>query len=158
VNPWSRLLIIGYGSMIRGDDGVGPLLAERLAAYPISQVKALSVHQLTPELAAELSWTDAALFLDASRLPLSRPRWRRTWSGDASSLGDLRWADSHGSRPGDLLDLSRRLYGSEPVAWTIALPAHSFELGAPLSPAAWDGLLRAESQIGRMLHRPGVSR
>ena len=45
--PQHTRLVIGIGNPLRGDDGVGALLAE--------QAGGRSVHQLTPELAAELA-------------------------------------------------------------------------------------------------------
>lgn len=51
--PQHSPLVIGIGNPLRGDDGVGALLAE--------QVGGCSVQHLTPELAAELAELEAVL-------------------------------------------------------------------------------------------------
>ena len=63
--PQHTRLVIGIGNPLRGDDGVGPLLAE--------QAGGRSVHQLTPELAAELAELEAVLFIDAWLAPAGGP-------------------------------------------------------------------------------------
>ena len=43
---------------------------------------------------------------------------------------------SHALSPGALLTLCRRLYGVQPAAYALAIPAHSFEVNAPFSASA----------------------
>ena len=62
----SRLLVIGYGNELRGDDGVGPRVARAVSDWRLPGVTALAVHQLAPELAEPLSLSDAAVFVDAA--------------------------------------------------------------------------------------------
>jgi Ni,Fe-hydrogenase maturation factor len=57
----ARRLVIGIGNLLRGDDGVGGLLAE--------EVGGRSVQQLTPELAAELAELEVVVFIDAWLAP-----------------------------------------------------------------------------------------
>ncbi|MHB0959157.1 MAG: hydrogenase maturation protease [Pirellulaceae bacterium] len=62
-----RVVVIGFGSPIRGDDAVGPLVADQLADEIDSpQVEVLSRHILTAELAEKLRDATLVLFLDAS--------------------------------------------------------------------------------------------
>ena len=62
-----RTLVIGYGSPIRGDDAIGPLAADALAAAPLPPGwRVLSRHVLTAELAEDLAAVDRVIFLDAS--------------------------------------------------------------------------------------------
>ena len=63
--PQHTRLVIGIGNPLRGDDGVGPLRAE--------QAGGRSVHQLTPELAAELPELEAVLFIEAWLAPAGGP-------------------------------------------------------------------------------------
>ena len=41
------------------------MIAREVAAWGLVEVRTLAVHQLTPELAAELAHADAAIFVDA---------------------------------------------------------------------------------------------
>ncbi len=61
-----ELLVIGYGNPLRGDDGVGPAVSGAIAVLGLPGVRALSVHQLTPELAAEAAGARVAVFVDAA--------------------------------------------------------------------------------------------
>ena len=61
VGPPLRTLVVGYGSPIRGDDAIGPLAAEALAATPLPEgVRVEARHVLTAELAEEFAAEIAA--------------------------------------------------------------------------------------------------
>ncbi len=117
--PHTNRLVIGIGNPLRGDDGVGALLAE--------QVGGRSVQQLTPELAEELSLLEAVLFIDA-------------WAAPAGAVPQLQplspagtGGDSHHLEPAALLAVSQALYGRAPAAQLLLVPAHAFEHGMELS-------------------------
>jgi hydrogenase maturation protease len=63
----ARVVVIGFGSPIRGDDAVGPLVADQLAdELVLPQVEVISRHILTAELAEVLRDATLVVFLDAS--------------------------------------------------------------------------------------------
>lgn len=45
------ILIVGYGNPIRGDDGVGQAVITEVEQWNLTNVRSLSLHQLTPEVA-----------------------------------------------------------------------------------------------------------
>src|SRR5262249_51109422 len=61
----ARLLVIGYGNELRGDDGVGPAAARAVAAWAEPCVQAIATHQLTPELADAIAGAEEVVFVDA---------------------------------------------------------------------------------------------
>lgn len=130
-HPASNRLVIGIGNPLRGDDGVGALLAEQAAvltaAEPGGPVAVRSVQQLTPELAAELAPLDAVLFIDA----------REATKGAEPYLKELQPAgasgDSHRLEPAALLAVSQALYGRAPEAQLLLVPATVFAHGTALS-------------------------
>jgi hydrogenase maturation protease len=63
----ARVLVIGYGNALRGDDGLGVIVADRLATQYTGEdsVRILAVHQLLPELAEAVSLVDLVIFIDA---------------------------------------------------------------------------------------------
>ena len=64
----AKILVIGYGSPLRGDDGVGWHAAQCLAqAIRGEDVTILACHQLTLELAEQVSRADFVIFIDARR-------------------------------------------------------------------------------------------
>jgi len=141
-----RSLVIGIGNPLRSDDGVGWRLAE--------EVDGLAVHQLTPELAAELARVDRVLFVDAWQAPLAeagsgrpQPRLRPLCPAGGTSGGTS--GCSHRLEPAELLALAAALYGAQPVAAELLLPAWGFAHGTGLSPA----LRRQLPQARRLLRR-----
>ena len=62
----SRVLVIGYGSTLRGDDGVGRWVADAIGQQRRSQVEVASVTQLLPEYAGPVAHARAVIFVDAS--------------------------------------------------------------------------------------------
>ncbi|CAD5939074.1 Hydrogenase maturation protease [Planktothrix agardhii] len=60
------ILIVGYGNPIRGDDGIGQAVITELEQLNLMNVRSLSLHQLTPEVAAEMAEVDTVIFVDAS--------------------------------------------------------------------------------------------
>src|ERR1044072_3449496 len=59
-------LVIGYGNELRGDDGVGPRVARAVQQLSLPHVRVLVQHQLTPELAEDISRARAVVFVDAA--------------------------------------------------------------------------------------------
>ncbi|MBE9155082.1 hydrogenase maturation protease [Cyanobium sp. LEGE 06113] len=119
-------LVIGIGNPLRGDDGVGTLLAE--------QVGGRSVHQLTPELAADLAPLQRVLFIDAWLAPqqpgpVPQPRLDPL-PAVTPGVGS---GASHHLDPAQLLAITAALYGRAPSAFWLRIPAHSFSHGRDFS-------------------------
>ena len=127
-----RVLVIGYGNPLRGDDGFGPLAAEMIAARRLAGVDAVVTHQLGPELAAALSDVDHAVFLDADASREAGPLLAAAVEPRAMSPTAL----SHDFSPGGLLALSGLAYGRSPTATLLTAPARGFGHGAALSAEA----------------------
>ncbi len=143
---WSTL-VIGYGNDLRGDDAIGPRVAELVTARTLPGVRAISMRQLTPELAEQLARAGLAIFVDAYAAapaehagdPCIHVRPLTPTTADAALL--------HTSDPRALLALALALYGHTPPAWQIVVPAVTFDLGAPLSPIAEQGIVAALAQV-----------
>ena len=96
--PSTRLLVIGYGNTLRGDDGVGPRAAEAIATLALPGVRALVCPLLTPELAEAVSQAGVVIFVDAAvdapREVLMRQIRRAEELGLTHREYVLRWMDS----------------------------------------------------------------
>ena len=143
------LLIYGIGNVGRQDDGVGPMLVERLAAAgAIAGVTLETGYQLVPEDALLLAAHTCVLFVDATTAPASTspsaPPSALAAASDAAALYSCEPVvsepefsfTSHAMSPGALLTLCRRLYGRAPMAFALAIPGYGFEINAALSPQA----------------------
>ena len=140
------VLIIGYGSPLRGDDGAGPLAARRLAAKGFRTIDA---HQLTPELAEPVAAARSVVFLDAhADLAPGKVSVRRL---DGSE--ELQPLLEHHASPGGLLRLAHMVYGAKPEAWLIEMGGEDFELSDRMSPAAHRAVGRAMREVMRCMNR-----
>jgi hydrogenase maturation protease len=140
-----RVLVIGYGSRLRGDDGVGQLVAEEAGKRFGERVRAVAVHQLTPELSALCAKMPCVIFVDACVSGVERVACvRLTPRLDPTLM-------NHACDPEGILALARNVYGAAPEGWLIAIPAQAFDWGEALSPVAAAGRADALEVIGRLL-------
>ena len=125
-----RAVVIGYGSTLRGDDGIGPGIAKRVARLVKSRDVLVLIRQtLTPDLAADLEHAERAVFIDASATaaPGSVTELWLTARADASV------AMVHFLEPASLLEWCLRAYGKAPQAVLITIGGRNFEIGETLS-------------------------
>ena len=141
-----RILIIGYGNTLRGDDGFGPLAAEHVAARAPPGVEVMSVHQLGPELALDIRAADLVVFLDAAHGPdPGRLASAPVVTGDLSPS-----SVTHRLDPSGLLALTRAVYGRAPAATLITAAAADFAHGDTLSAEVRDAAKKAADVIVRL--------
>lgn len=142
-------LVIGYGSPIRGDDAIGPLAADALAAGPMPPgLTVLSRHVLTAELAEDLAAADRVIFLDAA--VDGRPgevRVRRL-GPDAAAISTM----AHFLDPRELLAWCETLYCRTPQAWLVSAAGCSFDYACySLSPAATAALPAMLAEVHKLI-------
>ena len=130
----ARCLILACGNTLRGDDGVGPWLAEwaENRFHSESEVHVLVRQQWTPELTEEIARAASVLFIDCSvdsapgsvNLTLVKP------------VAAAQGLATHHLGAAELLALSRALYNSLPrTALLLTIGAGSTELGEEFSGA-----------------------
>jgi len=126
------VLVVGYGSFLRSDDGIGWHAAGLLAADPrLAGTRVLARHQLVPELAADVSRASLVVLVDAAaegdpgslsvRRVQPRPPTPATWS--------------HHLDPETLAGLAEALYGLVPPIVLVSVAAGSLAEGDRLSAA-----------------------
>ena len=140
-------LVIGYGNTLRNDDGAGQIVAEKVANWKLNNLRAIAVHQLTPELAANLAEVEQIIFVDA--YPACDQRTVQTYPLQPLATMTLK---SHTSDPRVLLTLTETLYNHCPQAWWVLIPGVNFELGEELSPLTQNGITEALAQIQSLLN------
>ena len=62
----SKVLVIGYGNTLRGDDAAG-VHAAGLIAKRHPEIICVCLHQLVPELAEQIAECDIVFFIDAQK-------------------------------------------------------------------------------------------
>jgi len=124
-------LVIAIGNPSRGDDALGPLAGQRLAAMRLRDVEVLTEFQLQVEHALDLLGRRRVVFIDAST-GISAPFALERQAAEAD-----RSVTTHALSPAALLQQFRDLTGEDPPpAWVLAIRGEAFELGAPMSPSA----------------------
>ncbi|HEY9826991.1 MAG TPA: hydrogenase maturation protease [Stenomitos sp.] len=146
-----KILAIGYGNTLRGDDGIGPWVAEQIAVQQWPEVRSLSVPQLTPELAAEIAEADVVFFIDAWATEAQRPQARIVALSAPTQSRRL----DHLWTPNVLLYLAQSLYNTTPTAYQILIPATRFDYGAPFSDVARAGADWAIATLRNCLQASG---
>lgn len=119
-----RIVVIGYGSPIRGDDAVGPIVADRVRErLSAAHVNVISRHVLTAELAAELQHAARVIFIDA--LPAGEPGTVsvRPLEPCSDHVGVM----AHTLDAPGLLAWVEGLYGRAPEAYLVATVGARFD-------------------------------
>jgi hydrogenase maturation protease len=142
-----EILLIGYGSTLRGDDAMGRRVVEIIAGRSLPNVTVISVTQLVPELAARIATAQAVIFVDAAT---------------NSNVHDVEVCEvicapgvlcaPHTSSPRELLSLASVCYERTPPAWLIAVPSTSFEITDQTSSAARRNIRSAVGVVEHLIN------
>jgi hydrogenase maturation protease len=138
------VLVLAVGNPSRGDDALGPMLAERLERAALPGVEVIVDFQLQVEHSLELEQRRLVVFVDAAVNGAAPFELR--------SVRPLRDAShtTHALSPAAVLETYARVTGNEPpAALALAVRGSSFGLGEELSAearhsleSAWQELLR----------------
>lgn len=137
----SPILVIGFGNTLRGDDGAGPEVAERIERMGILNVSALTCPLLPPELADRLSQARRVIFVDAE---VNGPRDVQLQKVCPAATSQLM---GHASSPATLLAVCRDVFGRVPEAYLITVPAEDMGAGERFSPATELGIQKAVALV-----------
>jgi hydrogenase maturation protease len=138
------LLILGYGNTLRRDDGVGPKVAEAVAALNLPGVRVLDCALLTPELADPISQAAKVVFVDAA---VDAPRVVQL--REVAPAGNCQIM-AHAANPATMLALARDVFGHAPAGWLLTIPIEDLGIGDELSPLAQKGCSAAIEEIKRL--------
>lgn len=132
MNTTPRILLIGIGNSLRGDDAVGHWLADKIAtdAHPFVTVQ--TMHQLHIEVLEQLQQYTHVMIVDAAI------------QDENASLTAIDAQDtpahteSHQADVVTLMQLHRNLY-QQPIDWyTLRIAAQQFEMGTAISHACME--------------------
>ena len=108
-------LLIGYGNQGRGDDGLGPLFAERIEKKSPAGLEIDIDYQLTAEHALAISEADLVVFADAEIGAKGSFSFAPLKPEGATSMA------SHELSPQAVLTLAQTLYGRVPPAYILGI-------------------------------------
>ena len=150
-NKPAGFLVIGYGNTLRGDDGVGPRVAEAIEKLNLPGVRTLICQQLSPEYADPVSRAHTVVFVDAA---VDAPRLPRRCASTAGEVqlrklepGESSQLMAHAADPRTMLALARDVFGHAPQAWWLTIPAVKLDFSETLTPEAQRGFAEAVEKI-----------
>jgi hydrogenase maturation protease len=137
--------IIAYGNPQRGDDGIGPYVAQclerRIGELP--SVNIFVAPQLDLALLEEIQCADHVIFVDAS---VEQVEGGVRWTQATPELNG--WAlGSHHIDPKTFLGLLDLLYDARPIAWVVTVQGRNFDLCETLDPQTRNDAEQAAVQI-----------
>ena len=148
-----QYLVIGYGNTLRGDDGAGFAIAEAVEAWNLSQVRSLPIHQLTIDLAADISEVEVVIFVDAampSELENSTAAMTVRSISPVVNTADL----GHAVTPQALLAIAQSIYHSMPQAYWVLIPAENFDFSEEFSTTTETSIQLALDKIKEIISPP----
>jgi hydrogenase maturation protease len=142
----ASVLLIGYGNPGRLDDGLGPALADAVAALNLPHVTVESDYQLQPEDAAEIASHDVVIFADADLACAEPFRFERIEPKRQTNFS------SHLTSPEALLALAHEAFGASTQGYVLGIRGREFnDFGEGLSVEAQANLEAAERFIVPLL-------
>ncbi len=125
------LVILAVGNPSRGDDALGPMLAEAITPKLPAGVKLIVDFQLQVEHALDIGDAERVLFIDAETGLDCDCHLRKVVAGGGTSVF------SHALSPEQLLAVHAQICATPPAeAYVLGVAGQGFELGAGLSAAA----------------------
>ena len=147
----TRCLILACGNTLRGDDGVGPWLAEWAEDRFFGEldVRVISRQQWTPELAEDIAAAESVIFVDCCTATRAGSIDLRPIAAAASTS-----PGTHQLGGPELLALAGELYGSRPrEAFLLTVGAGSTALGEEFSGAVQSAVPEAAALLGKTVRR-----
>ena len=149
----ARVLLLGVGNPLRGDDGIGPRLARLVTGAVPQGVVVRCRHGDLLDLVDECAGYDALVCVDAAAPAGSPGRTHRFNLAVRALPSMLLPTSSHGLGLVDALELARAL-GTLPSRVVVyAIEAQAFDQGADIDPAVAAGARRAARRLLGELRR-----
>jgi hydrogenase maturation protease len=148
-------LVIGYGNTLRGDDGLGPHVAEGLqgvvSAYGrLLDVRIMALPQLDVVLACQMAEADVVIFVDA-RVDDSEELVKIRRIEPAADLGgQLQTSHTISSMPA-LLRIAFDWYRAAPLCYAVMPKGYDFSVGETMSAKARIAATHARTKIIEIL-------
>jgi hydrogenase maturation protease len=127
--------VIGVGNPLRGDDGAGVVVAERLVGRVPEGVEVVACDEEPSRLIEAWSGADAAVIVDSVASAAGAGTLHRFEAGEAPIPAYAFRSSTHAIGIADTIELARALGKLPPRVRVYGVEGEDFETGAPLSPA-----------------------
>ena len=140
------IIVYGYGNPGRQDDGLGPLLIDKLEADNLAGVALDSNYQLNIEDAYEVAQGKAVIFVDAS-IDGGEP-----FTFEPVTASNEITFTTHSMAPNSVVALSQELYNRDLEAYILAIRGYEWEFDTPMTPKAEENLSAAYQFVREKLN------
>ncbi|MFE3638296.1 hydrogenase maturation protease [Streptomyces sp. NPDC059168] len=153
-----RVVVIGVGNPLRGDDGVGPAAVEALRGR-VPEGTVLTVGDGEPARLLDL-WhgADAVVVVEALRARPARPGTLHTLTAAEAAARTAGTASTHGLGLGDCLALAQTLGRLPPRLVVHAMEVTDVALGAGLSDAVRSALPALVDRVAASVRQEAAAR
>lgn len=142
-----KLCILGIGNSLRGDDGIGPYIINRLSGMQIRDAELLTSPSLQTEWMETLAGFEEIILVDAQMTGEKSVRFQLLQPGEY-----LAEAGSHYLAPGILLSLLTGILHTSPRFHICAVPGYDFGFQEGLSQAALEASEQALAILQRWMY------
>jgi len=147
-----EILIYGYGNPGRYDDGIGPLIAERIESWAeknnLSNITVDSNYQLNIEDAYSIKDYDIVIFVDASIEAI------KSYCFTSVEPSEKVEFTMHAVSPSFVLDLCRKIYDTTPEVFLLHVKGYEFELKEGMSVKAMANAERSLEFLKKLILEP----
>ena len=144
-----HLVILAWGNASRGDDAVGPIMAEKLTDLELDELVVIEDLQLNIEHLLDLQSHIPVLFVDASCQPNQGYCLKKISAEADNSIS------THSVSPTALLNLfEKTLRKPAPAAYMLEISGSQFELGQAISPGTQSAIEQSWKFLQQLLSKP----
>ncbi|MFH1675207.1 MAG: hydrogenase maturation protease [Pseudomonadota bacterium] len=149
-NQIHKPLIVGYGNILRGDDGVGPYVMDLLRDHVGNRAKLVTLPQLDISLALDIKESDLTIFVDAQTGIFDDLVHIERLYPASLSCPSFSYTSHLVSIP-FLLELTQRWYNATPVCYLVTVKGVDFSLSEKISMTAKEAARLAVQKILELL-------
>ncbi len=125
-----RILLVGVGNTLKGDDGIGAYICSCISNMHLTAVTVLTVHQPDTGLTDDMQNCDIIILADAS-VEGNGVSFTKINAGNPAGV-----TSSHYMNATLLLQMTKLLYLHEPELYVCSVTGYNFETGEQLSAKA----------------------
>ncbi len=140
-----KVFVVGVGNLLRNDDGVGPLIAEKIAKMNIPGVSVITSQLLNIELLEDAIGYERILIVDASAV--GRGVMLKKIECPAGSAQ----VSSHHLSPEFLLAMAQELYETDLNLYVCCVRGQNFDVGNTLSASVVELIPQAVAKVEEFL-------
>ena len=140
-----KVFVVGVGNLLRSDDGVGPLIAEKIAKKNIAGVSVITSQLLNIELLEDAIGYERILIIDAGAVGSGVVLKKIECHGVAAQ------ASSHHLSPEFLLAMAQELYEINLNLYVCCVRGQNFDVGNILSASVKELIPQAMARVEEFL-------